>query len=117
MSLVVSNNVASLTAQHNLFRSSSMLSQSLERLSSGYRVNRAVDGPAGLVISEQQRIQIAGLEKAIEHGKGVRSANRPKATKSTALFSENPLADAGFGQRGCANDANTPLPTRRKLKT
>ena len=67
MSLVVSNNVASLTAQHNLFRSSSMLSKSLERLSSGYRVNRGADGPAALVISEQQRAQIAGLEKAIEN--------------------------------------------------
>jgi flagellin len=67
MSLVVSNNVASLTAQHNLFRSSSALSKSLERLSSGYRVNRGADGPAALVISEKQRAQIAGLQKAIEN--------------------------------------------------
>lgn len=67
MSLVVSNNVASLTAQHNLTRSSASLSKSLERLSSGYRINRGADGPAALVISEKQRAQIAGLEKAIEN--------------------------------------------------
>ena len=67
MSLVVANNVSSLTAQNNLSRSSSALSKSLERLSSGFKVNRGADGPAALVISEKQRAQIAGLEKAIEN--------------------------------------------------
>ena len=67
MSLVVSNNVASLTAQHNLGRATSALSTSLERLSSGFKVNRGADGPASLVISEKQRAQIAGLTQAIEN--------------------------------------------------
>jgi flagellin len=67
MSLAINNNVASLTAQHNLSRTSNALARSLERLSSGLKINRGADGPAALVISEQQRAQIAGLQKAIEN--------------------------------------------------
>lgn len=67
MSLAINNNVASLTAQHNLSRTSNALNTSLERLSSGLKINRGADGPAALVISEQQRAQIAGLSKAIEN--------------------------------------------------
>lgn len=67
MSLAINNNVSSLTAQNNLFRTSGMLGKSLERLSSGLKVNRGADGPAALVISEQQRAQIAGLETAIDN--------------------------------------------------
>jgi flagellin len=67
MGLAINNNVASLTAQHNVFRTSSNLSKSLERLSSGLKINRGGDGPAALVISEQQRAQIAGLSAAIDN--------------------------------------------------
>jgi flagellin len=67
MALTVANNVGSLTAQHNLNRSTSALNRSLERLSSGFKVNRGADGPAALVISEKQRAQIAGLTTAIEN--------------------------------------------------
>src|SRR4051812_22242723 len=67
MSLSITNNVSSLNAQHNLGRTNGMLSQSLERLSSGLKINRGADGPAALVISEQQRAQIAGLQTAIDN--------------------------------------------------
>ena len=67
MALAITNNVSSLTAQHNLGRSNHALNRSLERLSSGFKVNRGADGPAALVISEKQRAQIAGLEQAIEN--------------------------------------------------
>src|SRR5579862_5140057 len=67
MSLSITNNVASLTAQTNLNRTSTMLSTSLERLSSGLKINRGADGPAALVISEEQRAQIAGLNTAIDN--------------------------------------------------
>src|SRR5690606_34964163 len=67
MSLVLANNVASLTAQNNLQRNTFALNRSLERLSSGFKINRGADGPAALVISEKQRAQIAGLDKAIEN--------------------------------------------------
>lgn len=67
MSLSVTNNVASLNARHNLGRANKSLSQSVERLSSGLKVNRGSDGPAALVISEKQRAQISGLRAAIEN--------------------------------------------------
>ena len=65
--LSVVNNVSSLNAQHQLGRSTSLLNLSLERLSSGLKINRGADGPAALVISETQRAQIAGLGQAIEN--------------------------------------------------
>lgn len=67
MGLTIANNVSSLNAQHNLNLASSRLSRSIERLSSGTRVNRGADDPSGLVISERQRAQIAGLQKAIQN--------------------------------------------------
>ncbi|MEL6107235.1 MAG: flagellin [Planctomycetota bacterium] len=67
MSLVITNNVGALNAQNNLTRSSNGLNRSIERLSSGFKVNRGADGPASLVISEKQRAQIAGLRTAIDN--------------------------------------------------
>ncbi|MDW7993714.1 MAG: flagellin [Gemmatales bacterium] len=67
MGLVITNNVTSLIGQHNLKRTNSALQRSLERLSSGLRINRGADGPAALVVSEQQRAQIVGLQTAIEN--------------------------------------------------
>lgn len=61
------NNVGALNAQHNLTRSSDKLNTSIERLSSGFKVNRGADGPAALVISEKQRAQISGLRAAIDN--------------------------------------------------
>ena len=48
MALAIANNVSSLTAQHNLARSSRSLNKSIERLSSGFKINRGADGPAAL---------------------------------------------------------------------
>jgi flagellin len=67
MSLTIANNVQSLTAQHNLTRTSNALGRSLERLSSGFKINRGADGPAALVISETMRAQIAGLKQAMQN--------------------------------------------------
>ena len=67
MGLTVQNNIASMNAQHQLARTTGALEKSLERLSSGLRINKAADDPAGLVISEQQRAQIVGLSQAIEN--------------------------------------------------
>ena len=67
MALSITNNVSSLNAQNSLSRANKALNQSVERLSSGLRVNRGADGPAALVISEKQRAQIAGLKQAIDN--------------------------------------------------
>lgn len=67
MGLTIANNVSSLIAQNQLNKTSVALSRSVERLSSGFRVNRGADDPSALVISERQRAQIAGLQRAIEN--------------------------------------------------
>jgi len=53
-------------ALFELFRVTKNLSKNVQKLSSGWRINQASDDPAGLVISERMRSQIAGLEKQIE---------------------------------------------------
>lgn len=67
MALGVINNSGSINAQNNLARAQNSLNRSIERLSSGLKVNRGADGPAALVISEKQRAQIAGLRTAIDN--------------------------------------------------
>jgi flagellin len=67
MSITVNNNIASLVAQRNLSKSTSELTKSIERLSSGYKINRAADDAAGLAISEGLRGQIRGNTQAISN--------------------------------------------------
>src|ERR671921_100665 len=64
MSLRIQNNVEAFNAHRNLTGTSHRLATSMERLSSGYRINRAADDAAGLAISERLRGQIGGLEQA-----------------------------------------------------
>lgn len=60
----IMNNVGSLNAWRNLTSTDQNLSKSLERLSSGFRINRAADDAAGLAISEKMRAQINGMNQA-----------------------------------------------------
>jgi flagellin len=64
MSLRIQNNVEAFNAHRNLAAVSTKVSESMERLSSGYRINRAADDAAGLAISEKMRAQIRGLAQA-----------------------------------------------------
>lgn len=64
MAQVINTNVASLNAQRNLNTSQSSLATSLQRLSSGLRINSAKDDAAGLAISERFTTQIRGLNQA-----------------------------------------------------
>src|SRR5882724_7087132 len=109
MALTITNNIASLNAQANLNRTSGALSRSLERLSSGLKINRGADGPAALVISEQQRAQIAGLKTAIDN------TNKAVALVQTGEGALNEINSLLVKVRGLAldsanagvNDANT----------
>lgn len=65
MGFRINNNIAALTAQGNLHKTNSGLSRSIERLSSGLKINRGADDAAGLTISEKLRGQIRGLNRAI----------------------------------------------------
>jgi flagellin len=67
MPQIINTNIPSLTAQRNLNTSQSSLATSLQRLSSGLRINSAKDDAAGLAISERFTTQIRGLNQAIRN--------------------------------------------------
>jgi len=64
MALTINTNVASLNAQRNLGATQSNLAKSMQRLSSGLRINSAKDDAAGLAISDRMTSQIRGLDQA-----------------------------------------------------
>jgi flagellin len=64
MSLRIQNNVEAFNAHRNLTATSNKAAKAMEKLSSGYRINRAADDAAGLAISEKMRAQITGLAQA-----------------------------------------------------
>ena len=86
MPQVINTNVASLNAQRNLNTSQTALAVSLQRLSSGLRINSAKDDAAGLAISQRMTAQIRGLNQA------ARNANDGVSLSQTA---EGALASAG----------------------
>src|SRR5215216_2895108 len=64
MALRIQNNVEAFNAHRNLTSTAANAAKSMEKLSSGFRVNRAADDAAGLAISEKMRSQIGGLAQA-----------------------------------------------------
>ncbi len=67
MSLQIATNVAAINAQRNLANTGVKMGKVLEKLSSGYRINRAADDAAGLGISEKMRAQIRGNAQAVRN--------------------------------------------------
>jgi flagellin len=67
MGQVINTNLISLNAQRNLSGTQSMLAQSIQRLSSGLRVNSAKDDAAGLAIAERMNAQVRGMNVAIRN--------------------------------------------------
>lgn len=65
--MYVNTNVSSLNAQRQLFNSGNELSTSFERLSSGFRINRAADDAAGLQITDRMTSQVQGLDQAVRN--------------------------------------------------
>ncbi len=63
----INTNVASLTAQRGLSKTQKTLSDTLQRLSSGLRINRGADDPAGLIASEGLRSEISGINQAVDN--------------------------------------------------
>lgn len=63
----INTNVPSLIAQNNLGRTNGDLSVRLQRLSTGLRINRGADDPAGLIVSERLRSEMKGLDQAIDN--------------------------------------------------
>lgn len=88
MPQVINTNMMSINAQRSLNRSQGSMQTSLERLSSGLRINRAKDDAAGLAISERITSQVRGLEQAI------RNANDGISLLQTAEGAMEEMANA-----------------------
>jgi flagellin len=67
MPLVINTNAPSLNAQRYLSNNTASLTRTMEKLASGYRINRAGDDAAGLQVSEKLRAQIRGSQKALDN--------------------------------------------------
>lgn len=84
----INTNVSSLIAQRNLAATGTDLSVRLERLSTGLKINRGADDPAGLIVSERLRTEIAGVIQAIDN---IERASNVIATTEAALQEINTL--------------------------
>ena len=88
MAMSINTNVQSLNAQRNLATSQSSLSTTMQRLSSGLRVNSAKDDAAGLAIAERMNAQVRGMNVA------VRNANDGVSMAQTAEGALSKVTDA-----------------------
>ncbi|MFA6310350.1 MAG: flagellin [Sterolibacterium sp.] len=108
MPQIINTNVASLNAQRNLNTSQSSLAMSLQRLSSGLRINSAKDDAAGLAISERMTAQIRGLDQAQRNANdGVSLSQTAEAALSTSgdiLLRIRELAIQAGGGTNSASD-------------
>jgi flagellin len=105
MALIINTNISALTAQRNLTRAQGGLEKSIQRLSTGLRINGAVDDAAGLAISDRLTAQIRGLNQA------VRNANDGVSALQTADGSLNEVSNLLQRARELAvqsaNDSNS----------
>jgi flagellin len=101
MALSINTNIASTNAQRNLSITQTSLNKSLERLSSGLRINRAGDDAAGLAISENMRAMIRGMNQA------VRNANDGVSLIQTAEGALNETSNILIRMRELAEQAAT----------
>ena len=92
MSLRINHNIQAVNGHRNMVKNDAMVSKSLERLSSGLRINKAADDAAGLIISEQMRAQLTGLNQAISNSE---SAVTLVQTAEGAMDEMNSLLNKG----------------------
>ena len=108
MVLRINHNIAALNGERQLVENGIRLKKSLEKLSSGMRINRAADGPAALIISEQMRSQIAGLNQAVDNAEtGITMVQTTEAamTEVTSLLTKIRQLAVHAANQG-ANDEN-----------
>jgi len=121
MALTINTNVASLNAQRNLTASSSALATSLQRLSSGLRINSAKDDAAGMAISERMTTQIRGMNVAMRNANdGVSLAQTAESSLdsvSSALQRVRELAVQSANATNSASDRSALDAEAQQLKS
>ncbi|MBN8644679.1 MAG: flagellin [Planctomycetes bacterium] len=83
----INSNISSLTAQQNLTRSNNELQVRLSRLSTGLRINRGADDPAGLIVSERLRSELSGIDQ------GVKNSERASSVIATTEGALNEVSE------------------------
>jgi len=107
MALTINTNVASLNAQRNLSSSSMDLSTSLQRLSSGLRINSAKDDAAGLAISERMTTQIRGMNVAMRNANdGVSLAQTAEGSLDSVSSSLQRIRELAVQSANATNSAS-----------
>ena len=122
MSLRINQNIAAMNAYRNLSVTDGQMSKSLEKLSSGFRINRAADDAAGLAISEGLRSQVGGLKVAVRNAQDgisvVQTAEGALTETHSILQRMRDLAVQGSNDGGLDTNAEVehPVGDRRQLK-
>ena len=115
MSLRINQNIAAMNAYRNLSVTDGQMSKSLEKLSSGFRINRAADDAAGLAISEGLRSQVGGLKVAVRNAQDgisvVQTAEGALTETHSILQRMRDLAVQAAN--GGANDSDSQTAARR----
>ncbi len=102
----INNNVMAFNASRNLGMSNTSLGKSLEKLSSGYRINRAGDDAAGLVISQKLRAEVSGLRQATRNSQdGISFAQTAEGALGEVHNMLNRMRDLSVQAANDTNDA------------
>jgi len=115
MAMVINTNVASLNSQRMLDRTNSSLKTSMERLSSGLRVNSAKDDAAGLAIADRMTSQVRGMTVAMRNANdGISMAQTAESAMGSITDTLQRMRDLGVqaANRGAVSDSD-----RQKLQT
>ena len=110
MSLSINNNITALNAWRNLKMTDGRMTNSMEKLSSGLRINRAADDPAGLVISEKMRAQLSGLGAAAKNTeKAINLISTAEAALSEISTPDSSTVDPPYACRPVPLEPNAVL--------
>ncbi len=102
----ITNNVMAFNASRNLGMSNTSLGKSLEKLSSGFRINRAGDDAAGLVISQKLRAEVSGLRQATRNSQdGISFAQTAEGAYGEIHTMLNRMRDLSVQAANDTNDA------------
>ena len=112
----IQHNIMAMNAYRNYTNNTSALSKNLEKLSSGYKINRAGDDAAGLAISEKMRAQITGLDKAQDNAKdGISLVQTAEGALTEVHDMLNRMVELADQSASCWTAPWTPVPSPRPL--
>jgi len=115
MSLLrINQNISSINAQRNLFQNTLRIAKSIERLSSGLRINRGADDPSGLVLSEHLRWEVSGL--AVAEQNALEGVNLIKAADGGLMEIQSLLRQIRDLAVDAASDSNNNAEARQALQ-